>query len=118
MSSTSMCIHQQPKLPNSKTKSNTPSYDVFDVRSFLDAHRHIWWQAVTKEIIRVRNGAVDSPTYQDGRDNDIDILEGLLTVEGVIEQIQDGSSKMIAGDQITYKISNVEVVGGTITISG
>ena len=40
--------------------------------------------------IRVSNGAVGSSTYQDVRDDATEILEGLLTVEGVIEQIQDG----------------------------
>ena len=83
--------------------------------------------------IQVVNGAVDSATYEDGTEVNDDILSGLPTVEGVMDRIQDGlnrgyvelnvmydnmgypseffsdSSRLIADDEITYKISDVEV---------
>ena len=75
-----------------------------------------------------------SATYDDGGDVTTEILEGLPTVEGVMDQIQDGlnqrcvelnvryhsmgypsefysdGSKLIQDDEIAYKISDVTLV--------
>ena len=104
-------------------KSETLSYDIFDVQSSLDAHRNIWWQTVGRGNsynmklerdcfcpdtfrgpfeIRVRNGGVDSATYDDGGDVTTDILEGLPTVEGVMDQIQDGLNQRYVELNVRY----------------
>lgn len=139
------------------TKIDSPTYDIFDVQSSLTAHRNIWWQSVGEDNnynmtfericyctenfrgpfdVQVRNGNVYSVIYTDTKIEviDTDILDGLLTVEGVMDQIQRGldkkyvelqvqydtmgypkkfysdRSKMIADDEITYLISDVVLV--------
>jgi len=139
------------------TNIDSPTYDVFDVQSSLTAHRSIWWQSVGEDNnynmtfermcyctetyrgpfdIQVRDGNVYSAIYTDTKIKvtDTDILQGLLTVEGVMDQIQRGldekyvelqvqydtmgypkkfysdRSKMIADDEITYLISDVVVI--------
>lgn len=134
---------------------DTPSYDIFDVQSSLDAHRNIWWQTVGDGNnydmkfervcfcpdnyrgpfeLAVRGGAVTTATYTDGTAVDSEMLGMLLTVEGVMDEIQKGldrkyvelkvkynnmgypdefysdSSRMIADDEMTYKISDVVLV--------
>lgn len=133
---------------------DTPTYNISEVQSSLDANRIIWRQTVGQGSysmklervcycfgtyrgpfnIQVVNGAVDSATYEDGTEVNDNILSGLLTVEGVMDRIQDGlnrgyvelnvsydsmgypseffsdSSRLIADDEIVYKISDVEVV--------
>ena len=135
---------------------DAPTYSISEVKSSLDAHRDIWRHTISQGNsytmklervcyclgtyrgpfnIHVVNGAVDSATYEDGTEVNDDILSGLLTVEGVMDRIQDAlnrgyvevnvrydsmgypsefssdSSRLIADDEITYKISNVEVIG-------
>jgi hypothetical protein len=134
---------------------DTPTYDVFEVQSYLDDHRNIWHQTVGEKnnydmefervcfcpdnyrgpfVLQVRGGEVESATYTDGSAVDDQLITGLLTVEGVMDEIQIGldrkyvelrvtyntmgypsefysdMSKMIADDEMTYKISNVELV--------
>lgn len=156
-------IEQQQELPPQVSYADqsepefddTPTYDIFDVQSSLDAHRNIWWNTVGSGNnynmkferlcfcpdnyrgpfeLEVRGGAVTSATYTDGTAVDSEILGMLLTVEGVMDEIQKGldrnyvelkvkyntmgypnefysdSSRMIADDEMTYKISGVVLV--------
>jgi hypothetical protein len=145
---TPMRIHQA---------DNTPVYDPAIVQSELDSHRATWnsfagesknYDMTLERIcfcpesyrgpfsIRVRNGEVQSATYLSetmmSSSVNPDLLQGLLTVDGVFDEIQkdldrnyleirvtydettghpgsfySNMSRMVADGDRTYKISNV-----------
>lgn len=136
---------------------DTPTYNAAEVQSELDSHRAKWNAFVGESInydmtlericfcpesyrgpfsIRVRNGQVISATYLNDnmRESTVnpDLLGGLLTVDGVFDDIQKAldrsyveikttynetagypsssytdMSKMIADGDRTYKVSDV-----------
>jgi hypothetical protein len=114
-------------LNKPKINQDTPIYDATEVQSELDSHRATWNAFVgesknydmTLERIcfcpqsyrgpfsmRVRNGAVVSATYLSDnlRESTVDpeLLEGLLTVDGVFDDIQKSLDQSYVEIRVTY----------------
>ncbi|KAL7519981.1 hypothetical protein ACHAWX_004737 [Stephanocyclus meneghinianus] len=113
--------------PNPEWPDDTPTYNATALQAELDAHRATWNAFVGKSknydmsfericfcpeqwrgpfAMRVRDGNVQSATYTSEamREStvDPDMLRGLLTVDGVLDKIQQGLDRRYVDLQVTY----------------
>ncbi|KAL3795939.1 hypothetical protein HJC23_002210 [Cyclotella cryptica] len=113
--------------PDPEWPDDTPTYNATALQAQLDAHRAIWdafagepknydmsfericfcpeqWRGPF--AMRVRSGKVESATYlsESMRESSVDpdLLRGLLTVDGVFNEIQKGLDRSYVDLQITY----------------